>query len=91
MKLCDRLSKDYGVAMVGDADDSPQNFIDRLNRGDGVAVLAMAEGPLGVLRAMATRCGPVQPIGPFSLAMVKLIEGAMVMSWWQLVGKDGAA
>ncbi len=83
MKLSDRITTDYGVALRQDGERSAADMMAALNNGDGVPVLAMAAGPLGVLRAMEIRCGPPHE-GTHTLAVVNRIDGSLVLNWWIL-------
>lgn len=85
-KLLDRLTPDYGVALLVEGEHDIQAMLDRLNAGEGVAILAMAENLWGVLRAMSVRCGPpALEVGrPYTLAAAKLVNRQPVIHWWVL-------
>ena len=74
------------VALLEYGEHDSQTMLDRMNAGEGVTILAMAEGPLGVLRAMEVRCGPLCIEGRFTLAAAKRVNGAPRLHWWVLDG-----
>ena len=91
LKLSDRVTTDYGVALLQNGERSATDMLADLNKGDGQPVLAMAEGPVGVLRAMEVRSGPMTLEGMNTLAVVNRIDGVLVLNWWILNAMKGGS
>ena len=75
----------YGLALLHDGEQSAEVVLQRIEGGCGCPVLDMAEGALGVLRAMSIRSGPLKLDAPvYTLAYVRWLDGVPVLTVWRL-------
>ena len=61
-----------------------QTMLDRMNDGEGVLTLAMAESPFGILRDMKTRCDLQHEPRTRTLARAKLVKDTILFEIWVL-------
>ena len=93
-RITDRLgglAPDYALGWHKRGQCGPGEIVHGLECGEGVPILAMADGPVGVLRALSVRCGVIDVTEPTTVAAARLREGVPVLTWWVVEPKGGAA
>lgn len=82
----------YSYALLLTGSHTPEHMLRQHAAGLSLPVLAEADGPLGVLRALQVRMGPIMlDAGAYTLALFRApVDGHVGMQVWSLDRKAGA-